>query len=103
MTMSRVRWEYLRLGYTITADNSAAEPSQPWIREYSIYRAGIPVIRHHDSDVNLDALLAELGNQGWELVGENSRDTVVFEQSRGWRNVVGPIAITWIFKRPAED
>jgi hypothetical protein len=101
--MNRARWEYLRLGYTLTADKSASEPASAWIREYSIFRAGTPPIRHHDSNVDLDALLAELGSQGWELVGENSRDTVVFEHSRGWNNVVGPIAITWIFKRPADD
>jgi hypothetical protein len=100
--MSRIRWEYLRLGYSLTAGTSAGEPAQTWIREYSIHRAGTLAIRHHD-DMDLDTLLAQLGNEGWELVGENSRDTVVFEHSRGWSNVVGPIAITWIFKRPAED
>ena len=100
--MSRSRWEYLRVYYLHSTENYGAA-SQTWSHAYWLMRTGVPAEHRLAEDVDFDALLGELGTDGWELVTEHTRETVIFGEMHGWKNVGSPVSMMWTFKRPLES
>ena len=52
---------------------------------------------------DFDVLLDEFGADGWELVNQYTRESVVVSKMYGWSNVGTPLSTSWTFKRQAES
>lgn len=100
--MNRTEWEYMRVWYLTSTEVSRPGQSQTWSQEYWISRPGAEQEQLAAAGVDFDVLLNEFGAEGWELVSENTRDSVVIAEQRGWPNVGTPVSIVWTFKRPNE-
>ncbi|HXD53762.1 MAG TPA: hypothetical protein VN618_03325 [Solirubrobacteraceae bacterium] len=96
-------WEYLTIAWQSMTNYATKTPdeAQTWESNYRISKPNAEPEVLSATDVNWTTLLNELGADGWELVTESVRKTVIFSQSMGWSNVGSPIEIVWQFKRLA--
>lgn len=99
----RTRWEYLLVRYQVELID-ADGGRQDWREEYRLtWPGGVPPETRSASDLRWSALLAEVGAQGWELVGDSIQETAVFPgPRRGMFDITAPIKIVFTFKRPIE-
>jgi hypothetical protein len=96
-------WEYLTIAWQHTTNYATKAPDeeQTWESTYRISKPNAEPDTLAAADVNWTKLLNDLGADGWEMVTESIRSTVIFGQSMGWSNVGSPIQIVWQFKRLA--
>jgi hypothetical protein len=97
------RWEYLIVSwqYKTNWSNKAPTEAQTWESLYRVTRPGREPETFAAENVNWSELLNELGSDGWEMVTESLRKSVIYGQSMGWSNVGSPVEIVWHFKRLA--
>ncbi|WP_034087074.1 hypothetical protein [Streptacidiphilus albus] len=98
----RTRWEYLLVRYQVAlVDVDGGR--QDWREDFLLTWPGnVPPETRSASDVHWSALLAEVGADGWELVGDSIQETAIFPSRRGMLDINAPIKIVFTFKRPVE-
>jgi hypothetical protein len=90
------RWDYLTLTWThsVSEVNGATQRDSGWqIRG----KGGLETNRPGTDP--LIEVLVDLGDQGWELVGEAGQSTTEVA-SQGYPKATTPLRVRWIFKRP---
>jgi hypothetical protein len=99
----RTRWEYLVVEWRYSTNFASVTSSEPqtWESVYYVARAGADT-ETHPGDLDWIAFVNDLGEQGWEMVSETTRLSVIVAQAQGWKDVGRPISIVWQFKRPVE-
>lgn len=98
--MNKTRWEYMRVTY-VSSTKMSPTP-QTWSEDYWVCRPGAEREHLAAASVDFDVLLNELGSEGWDLVSEHTRDSVVLSSQHGWPMVRVPVKMVWTFKRPCE-
>jgi hypothetical protein len=95
------RWEYLIVSWTqrTNLESKRPEERQTWQEEWSVRAPGSERRRLPD-DLKWFEYLNELGADGWELVNERHRSSVVYSATLGWPNASGPVQIIRTFRRP---
>jgi hypothetical protein len=98
--MSRQRWEYLTLTWMHSAsgEEGALKYESKWLIRHG--HSGVETPRSAD-DALVD-VLADLGQDGWELVNETLQSSAALSKS-GFANTTTPLRVRWILKRPVED
>lgn len=111
------RWEYKSILWVYSALSQEEGVLLPLgqhhsVSEFQIYEAGKEPDRRLASSTQrkhttvdkttLQDLLAEVGDEGWELVSESVLDTVIADESEGWSEVGMPVKVRWMMKRRAE-
>jgi len=86
------RWEYARLSWRHTTNWTKKAPDEPQTYEHVfwIIRAGDEKWEKR-TDTSTQALLDELGAEGWELVTETVRETTIHDKYLGWIGVGSPV------------
>jgi hypothetical protein len=97
------RWEYLLASWQSTTNyySKASHEAQTWESVYWLTRPDVEPEKLN-GEVKWSALLNELGAEGWEMVSESVRRSVVHAHALGWTNAGAPIEIRWTFKRLVE-
>ena len=103
------RWEYMSVTWIYSTTNQNTVAPTTWKGEYSIARPGQPRetrLSYDSTDkgaetTGIDALLNELGADGWELVSETVMDTTIFSSLHGWSDSGTPTQMRWSLKRRA--
>lgn len=103
------RWEYASITWVYSTTNQTTNLPRTWKGEFSINRPDRdPETRlSHDSTneqaktIGIEALLNELGTEGWEVASETVMDTTVVSASHGWSEGGIPVQMRWLLKRQA--
>lgn len=97
----RTAWEYLVVYYSASFTSEGSLP-RAWKHEMYVRRPGTSEYEPQSRD-DLVLLFNELGAEGWEMIGESVRESVIVTSNRGFNEPSQPIAIMWIFKRPVAE
>jgi hypothetical protein len=97
--MSRQQWEYLTLtwSHTATGTEGALQYESKWLVRHG--HSGVDEPR--SADEALVDVLADLGQDGWELVNETLQSSTQLNKA-GFPNTSTPLRVRWILKRPAD-
>jgi hypothetical protein len=97
--MSRPRWEYLTLTWMHSA--SGTEGALQYESKWLIRQGHTGVETQRSADDALVDVLADLGNEGWELVNETLQSSTQLSRP-GFPSASTPLRVRWILKRPAD-
>jgi hypothetical protein len=91
-----VRWEYAVMWVRIAEVRAAVWEYEAiaWVDEKEIYSRRL-------TNMFWSAPLADMGRDGWELVGVSSENALMGSYVKGWEaNTSRPVQTNFFFKRP---
>lgn len=96
-------WEYMIVSwqYKTNYATKGVDEETTWESLYRITRPGSETETVAAGDLTWITFLNDLGADGWEMVTESLRKSIIFSQTNGWHNVASPVEIVWNFKRLA--
>ncbi len=107
------KWEYMSISWVSSREWKA--PPIPGVEVFKshfyIYRPREKAeVRLNRDSENPDAettwyleVLQEVGEEGWECIGETVMDTALITEENGWKSKQIPVNIRWLFKRPLSN
>jgi hypothetical protein len=97
--MSQQRWEYLTLTWTHSA--SGPDDALQYDSKWLIRQAHTGADTERPATDALVDVLADLGNDGWDLVSETVQSSAHVAKT-GYPTATTPLRVRWILKRAAE-
>jgi hypothetical protein len=95
--MPAQQWEYaVMIVETVSVSPTWTFQARAWVDDQEIYSKSL-------TNMYWSVPLADLGREGWELVGTVSENAVVEHVVQGWtgmKDASMPIRMTFFFKRP---